>query len=156
MSIAALATLLLTPPPLDERTEILYAIKVLTDGSAQGDYAAFSAMLEPGGSTVMVDMRQDEPVIALLSNAQVLESVRNAEPVEGRASRFGIPTVLIRDSIAQVWVPFKTAIGGALSHCGIDNFSLLKRDGQWMITNMSYTVEPVSNCDDLGVEDPTE
>ena len=46
MSLAAFATLLLTPSPLDERTEILSAIDVLTEGSARGDFAAFSAMLQ--------------------------------------------------------------------------------------------------------------
>ena len=31
----------------------------------------------------------------------------------------------------------------------VDNFSLLKRDGQWMITNMSYTIEPPADCASL-------
>lgn len=156
MSLAALATLLLTPPPLDERTEILYAVRVLTEGAAKGDYAAFSAMLEPGGSTVMADMRPDQPVIRVLSNTEVLATAKDAKPDPGRQSRFGIPTVLIRESIAQVWVPFETSVKGKLSHCGIDNFSLLKRDGQWMITNMSYTIEPPADCASLAMPELEE
>lgn len=156
MSLAAFASLLLMPPPLDDRTEILSAIDVLTEGAARGDFAAFSAMLEPAGSTVMVDLRQEQPVVSVLSNEQVLESAKDAKPVEGRKSRFGIPTVLIRDRIAQVWVPFQTSIAGELTHCGVDNFSLLKRHGQWMVTNMSYTVEPPANCGDLEIPEGEE
>ena len=156
MSLAAFVTLLLVPPPLDERSEILAAVRVLTDGAAQGDYAAFSSMLEPDGATVLADLRGDRPVVTVLSNRQVLEANRNVKPVADRDSRFGVPTVLIRASIAQVWVPFRTEIGGKLSHCGIDNFSLAKRHGQWMITNMSYTVEPPANCEDIEVPEVSQ
>ena len=156
MSFSSLVFLLLTPPPLDDRTEVLYAIHVLTEGAAKGDYAAFSAMLEPGGATVMVNMQGLEPEVTVLSNQQVLEANRVAKPDQSRQSKFGKPTVLIRQRIAQVWVPFKTSIGGQLSHCGIDNFSLVKRGGQWMITNMTYTLEPPANCGDLDVADPAE
>jgi hypothetical protein len=146
MSLAAIVTLMLLEPPIDDRSEVLHAVHVLTEGAAKGDYAAFSAMLEPGGATVMVDMRESEPQVTVLTNRQVLEANRNAKPVEGRQSQFGEPTVLIRERIAQVWVPYQTSISGKLSHCGIDNFSLVKRHGQWMVTNMSYTVEPAGKC----------
>jgi hypothetical protein len=154
MSFSSLVFLLLTSPVIDDRTEVLYAVHVLTEGAAKGDYAAFSAMLEPGGATVMVNMLGLEPDVTVLPNQQVLEANRSAKPDESRQSKFGEPTVLIRKAIAQVWVPFKTSIGGTLSHCGIDNFSLVKRHGQWMITNMSYTLEPPANCGDLDVAGP--
>jgi hypothetical protein len=156
MSFTAVITLVLAQPPIDDRSEVLHAVHVLTEGAAKGDYAAFSAMLEPGGATVMVDMRGEQPVVTVLTNRQVLEANRSATPVEGRQSQFGEPTVLVREAIAQVWVPYRTAIAGKLSHCGIDNFSLVKRHGQWMVTNMSYTLEPAATCGELGVENAGE
>ena len=64
--------------------------------------------------------------------------------------RFYDPTVLVRGPIAVVWAPYDIVIDGALSHCGIDVFTLIHSEGAWKITNLTYTVEPGA-CAALGI-----
>ena len=59
--------------------------------------------------------------------------------------RYWDETVLIREDIAVFWAPYDFHIGGNFSHCGIDSFQLLKRDGVWLLSNMSWTME-TENC----------
>ncbi len=50
--------------------------------------------------------------------------------------------------IAVAWVPYEFTVNGAFSHCGIDVFTLMKRDGNWQIVTAAYTVEK-EDCDTL-------
>ena len=54
-------------------------------------------------------------------------------------------TVLIQGNIAVVWTPYDFHVDGVFSHCGIDSFQLIKQDGQWLISNSSWTLE-TENC----------
>ena len=53
--------------------------------------------------------------------------------------RYWDPTVLIEGSIAVFWAPYDFHIEGEFSHCGIDSFQLVKREGQWYLSNLSWT-----------------
>ena len=56
------------------------------------------------------------------------------------------PTILIRRDIATFWAPYDFHVNGSFSHCGIDSFQLIKQQGQWFLTNLSWTVER-ENCE---------
>ncbi len=56
--------------------------------------------------------------------------------------RYWSPTVLIRGGIAVVWAPYEYQRNGATSHCGVDVFDFIKRDGKWIVSNATWTVEP--------------
>lgn len=56
--------------------------------------------------------------------------------------RYWSPTVLVRGAIAVVWAPYEFWIDGKSSHCGVDMFSFVKRDGRWLVANSMWTVEP--------------
>ena len=43
------------------------------------------------------------------------------------------PTVLVRGPFAQVWAPYVLRDNGAVVHCGIDAFQLVKDAGAWKI-----------------------
>ncbi|MGH7572979.1 MAG: nuclear transport factor 2 family protein, partial [Gemmatimonadota bacterium] len=51
------------------------------------------------------------------------------------------PTVLVHPPIAVVWAPYDFHVEGVFSHCGIDLFEMLEIDGEWKMTNASWTVE---------------
>lgn len=53
--------------------------------------------------------------------------------------RYWDPTVLIEGNIAVFWAPYDFHIDGEFSHCGIDSFQLVKREGQWLLSNLSWT-----------------
>lgn len=53
--------------------------------------------------------------------------------------RYWDPTVLIEGNIAVFWAPYDFHVDGQFSHCGIDSFQLVKREGQWFLSNLSWT-----------------
>lgn len=55
-------------------------------------------------------------------------------------------TVRVQDRVAQVWMPYDLYIGGKWSHCGVDTFTLMKRDGQWRVAALIYTIEQPPAC----------
>jgi hypothetical protein len=51
------------------------------------------------------------------------------------------PKVLEHGSMATVWTPYDFYRGGRFSHCGINNFTLVRLDGKWKIRSIVFTVE---------------
>lgn len=54
-------------------------------------------------------------------------------------------TILIQGHIAVFWAPYDFHVDGEFTHCGVDSFQLIKQEGQWLITNASWTRE-TENC----------
>lgn len=59
--------------------------------------------------------------------------------------------VQVRGPFAQVWAPYVLMNNGAIAHCGIDAFQLVKLDGAWKIHGSLSTMEP-GGCDELGAK----
>jgi hypothetical protein len=55
-------------------------------------------------------------------------------------------TVRVQDRLAQVWMPYDLYQGGQWSHCGVDVFTLMKRDGYWRVASLIYTIEQPPAC----------
>lgn len=49
--------------------------------------------------------------------------------------------IKIHKDIAMAWVPYEFRVNGDFSHCGIDIFTLMKKDGRWTIMTVAYSVE---------------
>ena len=144
------ASAMATPPPLpgDERTEILESVNSLIDALASNDHEALDALLEREGSMVRHDIRDPaKPGQTVTTFAKLREPDEGDGPV--MSERLGIPTLFQRGPIAQVWVPYRFSISGKLSHCGIDAFSLVKRDDRWRTAGLVYTVEKPEKCKEL-------
>ena len=54
--------------------------------------------------------------------------------------------------LAHVWTPYYIEYEGKPIHCGIDAFTLVKREGGWKITNLHDTRDP-DGCDRLGLDE---
>jgi hypothetical protein len=52
------------------------------------------------------------------------------------------PSVLVRGPFAQVWAPYVLRNNGAVVHCGIDAFQLVKDAGAWKIHSSLSSMEP--------------
>jgi hypothetical protein len=69
--------------------------------------------------------------------------------------RIGVPpftergfdaTVRVQDRVAVVWMPYDLYLGDKWSHCGVDVFTLMKRDGRWRVASLIYTIEQPPAC----------
>ena len=55
-------------------------------------------------------------------------------------------TVRVQDRVAMVWMPYDLYFGERWSHCGVDVFTLMKRDGRWRVAALIYTIEQPPAC----------
>lgn len=53
--------------------------------------------------------------------------------------------VKVQTDLAMAWVPYEFYLNDEFSHCGVDIFTLMKKDGEWKIILAAYTVEPALN-----------
>ncbi|TXE13270.1 nuclear transport factor 2 family protein [Algoriphagus aquimarinus] len=49
--------------------------------------------------------------------------------------------VKIHEGMAMAWVPYEFRLNGDFSHCGVDVFTLVKKDDAWKIINLTYTID---------------
>ncbi|SFU17441.1 Putative lumazine-binding [Algoriphagus locisalis] len=54
--------------------------------------------------------------------------------------------VKIHVGMAMAWVPYEFRLNGEFSHCGVDVFTLVKKEDAWKIVNLSYTIDK-EGCD---------
>ncbi|PZX50599.1 nuclear transport factor 2 family protein [Algoriphagus chordae] len=59
--------------------------------------------------------------------------------------------VKIHAGMAMAWVPYEFRLNGEFSHCGVDVFTLVKKDEAWKIINLSYTIDK-EGCDALSTK----
>lgn len=52
------------------------------------------------------------------------------------------PKVAVDGDWAMVWGRYVFWIGGTISHCGIDQFNLVRTDAGWKIANGASTIDP--------------
>jgi hypothetical protein len=55
-------------------------------------------------------------------------------------------TARVQDRVAQVWMPYDLYVGDKWSHCGVDAFTLMKREGRWRVAALVYTIEQPPAC----------
>ncbi len=107
----------------------------------------------------------DEDVIAL-TDLMVDDAIMFALPADG-----GSPNVTTRDQararpmtgdfvergfdgevsltggLASVWLPYDFYRDGEWSHCGVDTFTLVRVDGEWLVASLAYTIEQPPQCE---------
>jgi hypothetical protein len=89
-----------------------------------------SASVDADGTSRFSSRNYDELIAALSSPSA-------NKPLE----RYWDATVLVRGDIAVFWAPYDFHVGSQFSHCGVDSFQLIRRQGKWLITNLSWTSE---------------
>lgn len=137
----------------DDETAVLAAMDRMMLAISANDLKAMARMQTAEGMTYRARaMDNGEMDIVAAPNSYWVDPARD----DGREyrERYWSPTVLIRGGIAVVWAPYEFWIDGETTHCGIDVFDFIKTDGEWVVSNSMWTVEPDA-CAELRPEDPS-
>lgn len=104
--------------------------------SVLDDQTVFHSMHERGGVTQL----------RAISIEQFLKAVVSRPDDPSWEERLHEFTIEVDGSIAQAWVSYSFWLGGSFSHCGIDAFTLYKKDQTWVI---SYLIDSrkTEDCD---------
>jgi len=133
LSVLLLAGVLPSRAADTEENALLVPIQKFFDGIAHRDAAEMKASAIPGA--IMLFMRDSGP---------------SQSPIEQFAERVGRPGPRLEESIhdaviridndlAFIWAPSVFKIDGNVDHCATDLFTLVQKDGRWLIASLSNT-----------------
>ncbi len=109
---------------------------------ATRDEDALREILYPGTLNIAVTTRGNDIALTPRSYQDLLDRFSEGPPI---IERYWDHTLLIQAGIAVFWAPYDLYLGDEFSHCGVDSFQLVKEDGRWWLTNLSWTIE-TENC----------
>lgn len=107
------------------------------------DIDKLRTMMTPDG--VLYGYRETPDGLQLIrpTHAAYLESLAGREGT--LVERFWDPQVMIDGRMATLWTPYDFHVDGKFSHCGVNNFSLLRTDDRWIITGVVFSMQ-ADNC----------
>lgn len=152
--LATTAALLAAAPlgaetPSPEQAEAIAAADAFFAALRSPDKTALARQMDPKGLIFIHDrMDPAAPRIVRLPVADHLARWANGTAAVDEVMRYD--TVLVDGDMAQVWGPYVFTVEGKVSHCGINSLSLVKREDVWKVANTSFTMEPPSECEQLG------
>jgi len=134
LALAAPAQAAATPP----QREVLTTIEAFFTAVARKDRSAADNLVIADGLATAVRLNDGQPtqVMNWHWNAY-FEGALAAPPAFDE--RLSEPEVRIERDIATVWARYELHLDGKFSHCGVDHFDLIRRDGRWRIYNLTWT-----------------
>ncbi len=128
----------------DDRALILETVQKFFDSIEFRDRQLLESILVPNSLNISArELDDGEAQFNVMSYDEGVTAL--TRPGRNAKERSWDETVLIQGNIAVVWTPYDFHVDGVFSHCGIDSFQLINQDGQWLISNSSWTLE-TENC----------
>jgi hypothetical protein len=135
--MAALALAAAQPDPRE--AAVTATVQRFFDAMAKEDREAIAQVVLPG--TVFTSVRPVGDGATSMRRLTVEEFSRNLRP--GLDERMWAPRISLRgDMLATLSAPYEFRLDGKTTHCGIDEFTLVKVDGAWKIAGLAWTQEP--------------
>lgn len=124
--------------PSEAEREVVEVLVRFFDGMRAGDTTAMGATLHPGARLVTTGADQaGAPFARITDMSRFLEAIAGAE---GRLDeRLYATEVRVDGNLAAVWTEYDLFHDGALSHCGVDAFQLVRTADGWRIIQIADT-----------------
>ena len=155
MSVAALAlTLMLAADPAGaidpaspEGQAVLAPVNAVFAALAANDGSLIRPHVDTGGKITAVIMNADGS--SGVGGPSWDRFIAGLQPGPPRLEEIMVdPVIAIDGDIAMVWGEYVFRIDGAISHCGVDHFDLVRRDGAWKIVNLTWT-QRQTGCEEI-------
>jgi hypothetical protein len=127
----------------EDRAAVLGMVQAFFDAMTDRNVDAMRSILTTDGIFYGYREGPDGFEIARPTHQSFIEGIAQGD--RKLIERFWDPQVLLHGRMAAVWTPYDLYVDGEFSHCGIDNFNLLKTDEGWKITGIVFSMEP-ENC----------
>ena len=133
----------LAQAPNPERDAVLNTVQAFFDTMTARDVEGARKILQPQGRFHAMRMRDGKTEVRAFANEEYFADLQAS--TQKMQERIWNPEVRVHGPIASVWAPYDFWIDGKLSHCGVDQFDLIKTEDGWKLAGGVYTVE--SRCD---------
>jgi hypothetical protein len=114
----------------------LAAVQRFFDAMSSKDVATIHSLFASDASTLAI-----LPDGSLSKTPSAIFEQHLGASKEPWLERIWDPKVMQHGSMAVVWAPYDFYRSGKFSHCGIDNFQLVKAEGTWKVVTVIFTVE---------------
>jgi ketosteroid isomerase-like protein len=127
----------------DDRVAVVQRLDDFFEALSDSDVERMRAMMTPDG--VLFGYRETPEGLQVIrrTHTEFLDSLANSET--RMVERIWNPEVMLEGRLATVWTPYDVYRDGIFSHCGTNNFSMLKTDDGWIIAGVVYSMQ-VDDC----------
>lgn len=147
--LIAVILLLTVPESANAQTQdvkdVQATIEQLFDGMRASDSAMVADAFTKDAIMKRVATNQNGEVMVNTGNLAAFLNAIGSPKNEIWDERIGSYDINIDGNLATVWTPFEFYRGDAFSHCGVNSFQLVKKDGDWKIFFIVDTSRQ-SNC----------
>src|SRR5215203_4280285 len=126
-------------PEGDDKAAVVATVQKFFDTMASRDVEGARGVLMADGRMFSLRDQNGQPAARATAVEDYLKSL--GERKQDSRERMWNPEVRVHGGIASLWTPYDFWIDGKFSHCGIDNFDLLKTADGWKIASVTYTIE---------------
>jgi hypothetical protein len=132
-----------------EEEAILKVVDTFLLAIGNGDRDLQKTVEYSDGALAISRFTRDAPgTVRRMPSSQFQQPTPNHDPF---VEVYWNPEIQVRGPFAQVWAPYELRDNGAVVHCGIDAFQLVKESGAWKIHASMSSMEPDA-CDALGAQ----
>jgi len=125
------------PEPPD-RAAVRATIDALFDGMRAGDSAAVRSLFAEGARIRSLDANDEAPEVETRTADDFARSV--GQPREAVwDERIWDVEIRVDGPMATARMPYVFYVGDERSHCGVNNFHLVRVDGEWRVQHITYT-----------------
>lgn len=122
----------------DDAKAALGTVERLFEALKADDTAGMRAVMHPAGRIIQTGTRDGAPFNRVNPLNDFLAAIGAAKG-RGLEERIYNPDVRIDDNLATVWVHYDFRVGGAISHCGVDAYHLVRTTDGWRILEIVDT-----------------
>ncbi|WP_340588866.1 nuclear transport factor 2 family protein [Erythrobacter alti] len=123
--------------------EVALVVSGFMDGLAAKDAVAMSALALDTAYLAFVRPGEQGDAARTMPLANAIIALAETVPEISEPIRETV--VMVDGPVAMVWAPYDFYVDGEHSHCGVNIFSLLRRDDNWRIASVVYSYLP-ENC----------
>ena len=121
------------------KTAVIQTIDKFFAAMTARDVGEMRTLMTPDG--VLYGYRETTDGVQVIrpTHAAYLENLAAGEST--LVERYWNPEVMVYGRLATAWTPYDLHVDGNFSHCGVNNFSLLRTDEGWVITGVVFSIE---------------
>jgi hypothetical protein len=129
---------------IEDRAAVLETVRELFRALGSRDLARIEELHLPQALTVTSRSAGESEYPAVRTVPEVLESIGSV--TVPMLERMWDAEVRVDGDIASVWTPYDFWVDGSFSHCGHDAVHLVRVNGSWRISAVTYTVAQPPEC----------
>lgn len=136
---ALLSPCLTNADEADERAAVIAVIDAFFAAMTARDVEGMRALLTPDG--ILYGYRETADGLQVINptHGDYLDNLANGEST--LVERYWDPQIMVQDRLATIWTPYDLYVDGEFSHCGTNNFSMLKQTSGWVITGVVFSMQ---------------